>query len=105
MVMYRVLLTILIFAFAAGVTCAAICGQHSGGAQNHEDGSRCDECVSTAFEFGTKIVDAGLLPMHVAEPSDGAFISVLFVQSPALLPQPPSHSTLSVIATSSILRI
>ena len=105
MVMYRVLLTILILAFAAGVTCAAVCGQQSGEGKKHEDGSRCDECVSMAFESGTKIVDAGLLPMPVGEPSHGGSISVPFVQPLVLFPQLPSGSPPSIIATSSILRI
>jgi hypothetical protein len=103
MIRYRVLLTILILAFTAGVTCAAVCGQQSG--QKHEDGSRCDECVSTAFESGTKIVDAGFFPMPVGEPSDGESISGLFVQHLVILPQLPFDAPPSVIDTPGILRI
>jgi hypothetical protein len=103
MAIYRVLLTILILAFVAGVTCAAVCGQQSG--QKHEDGSRCDECISTAFECGTKVVDAGLLPTPVGETTDLGGISVLFVQPLVLMPQLLSDSPPSVIAISSILRI
>jgi hypothetical protein len=105
MVMYRVLLTILILAFAAGVTCAAVCGQQSGEGQKHEDGSRCDECVSMAFVSGAKIIDAGLLPMPDGELTADGSISVLFVRPLVLLPQLPSDSPPSVIATLSILRI
>jgi hypothetical protein len=101
--MYRILLTILILAFAASVTCAAVCGQQSG--QKHEDGSRCDECVSTAFESGTKVVDAGLLPVAVGEPIAIGNISVQPVQTLVLLPELSSDSPPSVTATSSILRI
>jgi len=103
MAMYRVLLTILIIAFAAGVTCAAVCGQQSG--ERHEDGSRCDECVSTAFESGTKIVDAGFFAIRIGEALDSAVIPVQFVEPFLLLPQLASDSPPSVTASSSTLRI
>jgi hypothetical protein len=101
--MYRLLLTILILAFAASVTCAAVCGQQHG--QKHEDGSRCDECVSTAFESGTKIVDAGLISMAVAQPDDMGTISLQPVHNFVLSRQLPTDSPPSVAATSSFLRI
>ncbi len=101
--MYRILLTILILAFATSVTCAAVCGQQHG--QKHEDGTRCDECVSTVFESGTKMVDAGLISMAVAQPDDIGAISLHPVHNFVLSRQLPTDSPPSVTATSSILRI
>jgi hypothetical protein len=103
--MYRVLLTILILAFAVSVTCAAVCGQKSGEEQGQEDGSRCDECVSMTFVSGAKTINAGLLPMPDGELIAAGSISVLFVRPLVLLPQPRSDSPPSVVATFSNLRV
>jgi hypothetical protein len=105
MIMYRVPLTVLMFVFVGAVTCAAICGQQGVDAQQHEDGSHCDECVSTAFVSGTKIVDEGVFPLREVELSGGGSMSLLFVQRLVILPQLPSVSPPSVIALSRILRI
>jgi len=105
MVIYRVLLAILILLFAASVTCAAVCGQQADEGKKHEDGSPCDECVSTAFEFGTKIVNAGWLSTPVEEPMDGGTIFSQSVQPLGPLPQFPTDSPPSLTVTSSILRI
>ena len=53
--LYRLSTLALVIVFSAGVGCAVLCGQElSSQPRNHGDGSKCDECISTAFETGTK---------------------------------------------------
>jgi hypothetical protein len=51
---HRVLVFSLIFVFAAGVTCAAVCNQFEQAPKKHSDGSECNECISTSFIAGSK---------------------------------------------------
>jgi len=101
----RSLVVILILAFSATVTCAAVCGQQAGEGKKHEDGSRCDECVSTAFVSATKVVDEGLVPITLGEFRDGCSVSVLYVQPLVPQFQLTSGSPPSVASPSDTLRI
>jgi hypothetical protein len=53
--LYRLSTLALVIVFSAGVGCAVLCDPElSSQPKNHADGSKCDECISIAFETGTK---------------------------------------------------
>ena len=59
--------------FGAGVTCAAICGEQFSAGRKHADGTKCDECISTAFVTSEKTAD-NIVSLGIACPADSFVI-------------------------------